>query len=212
MAQLYQRIWSGRIADERSAWKLLHLVDQIHEWGVTTFRRYVIRHLHAWHNFGRQVWADDASVLRFTLGKGFATCGMTVAFAAPVWAKSFGADFKASLLEKSTGLLTKICQEEQPGEPFFRCQIGRCGTENYPGYALFSPEEAIRHHAKVHHEVLSEDFISMVHKFHGMITMEVEKGFRASHSEAKRKRLLEEYENTKTSKRARRSMKESKDS
>jgi hypothetical protein len=52
----------------------------------------------------------------------------------------------------------------------------------------------------------------MVHKFYGMITMEVEKGFRASHSEAKRKRLLEEYENTKTSKRARRSMKESKDS
>ncbi|KAF1970805.1 hypothetical protein BU23DRAFT_368284, partial [Bimuria novae-zelandiae CBS 107.79] len=147
---LYQRIWSGRIANERSAWELLHLVDQIHEWGVTTFRRYVIRHLHAWHSFGRAVWAKDASVLRFTLGKDFATCGMTVAFKAPAWAESFGEDFKATLQEKSAKLLTKICIEEQPGEAFFRCQVGRCRTENYPGYALFSPEEAIRHYAKVH--------------------------------------------------------------
>lgn len=186
-------------------------MDQIHEWGVTTFRRYVIRHLHAWHSFGRAVWAHDASVLRFTLGKDFATCGMTIAFEAPGWVESFGADFKATLQQKSAKLLTKICIEEQPGEPFFRCQIGRCGTENYPGYALFSPEEAIRHHAKVHNGVISEDFVSKVHEFHRRITSSVEEEFIASHSEENMKRVLEEYANKEPSKRMRRSMKECKD-
>lgn len=162
-------------------------MDQIHEWGVTTFRRYVIRHLQAWHSFGRKVWAYDASILRFTLGKDFATCGMTVAFEAPGWAESFGADFKVALQEKSSELLTKICIEEQPGEPFFRCLVGRCGTENYPGYALFSPEDAIRHHAKVHHKAITENFISIVHEFHRKIKSSVEEEFMALHSEEKRK-------------------------
>jgi hypothetical protein len=180
-------------------------VDQIHEWGVTTFRRYVIRHLHAWHSFGRAVWANDASALRFTLGKDFATCGITRAFEAPAWAQSFGADFKATLQKKSAKLLTKICIEEQPGEAFFRCELGRCGTENYPGYALFSPEEAIRHYAKVHNTIITENFYSKVHEFHGKVVSSVEEEFKASHSEERRKRALEEFANQKSSKRMRRS-------
>jgi hypothetical protein len=187
-------------------------VDQIHEWGVTTFRRYVIRHLHAWHRFGRAVWAHDAGVLRFTLGKDFATCGMTIAFKAPGWADNFGVDFKATLQQKSAKLLTKICIEEQPGEPFFRCQVDRCGTENYPGYALFSPEEAIRHYANVHNKAITENFVSVIHEFHRKISSSVEEEFMAAHSKGERKRVLEEYANKKKSKRMRQSIKECKDS
>jgi len=157
--QLYQRVWSSRIADERSAWKLLYLVDQIHDWGVTTFRDYIIRHLKAWHRFGRVAWAYDANTLRFILGKDFATCGKIITFDTPDWAKNFGEDFKTELKQKSGKLLVKICIEEQPGEPYVRCAVGRCGTEHYPGYTIFSPEEHLRHHARVHNGIIDESVI-----------------------------------------------------
>ncbi|KFZ13080.1 hypothetical protein V501_03895 [Pseudogymnoascus sp. VKM F-4519 (FW-2642)] len=48
---IFQKIWSGRVINERSAWELLSLIDQIHEYAVTTFRKYVIEHLHRWHIF-----------------------------------------------------------------------------------------------------------------------------------------------------------------
>jgi hypothetical protein len=50
-AQIFQRIWSGRVTDERTAWELLTLVDQIHLWAVTEFRTFVIEHLRPWHIF-----------------------------------------------------------------------------------------------------------------------------------------------------------------
>ncbi|KAH7165369.1 hypothetical protein EDB81DRAFT_917353, partial [Dactylonectria macrodidyma] len=48
---VFQRVWSGRVVTERSAWELLSLVDQIHQWGVNQFRTFVTRHLKAWHEF-----------------------------------------------------------------------------------------------------------------------------------------------------------------
>jgi hypothetical protein len=62
--QVFQRIWSGRIVTKRKAWELLSLIDQIHSWGVTHHREYVIRHLKAWHEFGRICYAND---LRFLM-------------------------------------------------------------------------------------------------------------------------------------------------
>ncbi|KAF1959956.1 hypothetical protein CC80DRAFT_440179 [Byssothecium circinans] len=190
---LYQRVWSSRIADERSAWKLLYLVDQIHDWGVTTFRDYIIRHLKAWHRFGRVGWANDASTLRFVLGKDFATSGTLIIFDTPGWAKNFGADFKTALKQKSGKLLIKICIEEQPGEPCVRCVIGRCGTEHYPGYAIFSPEEHLRHFARVHNGTINESAISAFKEIHRRAALAVAERFKASHSEERKKRGLEEY-------------------
>lgn len=51
MLQIFQRIWSGRVIDERKAWELLCLIDQIHHYATTRFRDYVIQHLQTWHNF-----------------------------------------------------------------------------------------------------------------------------------------------------------------
>ncbi|KAI0399688.1 hypothetical protein F4802DRAFT_588444, partial [Xylaria palmicola] len=56
---LFQRIWSGRVITERCAWELLYLVDQIHEWGVTDFRDFVIRHLKPWHEFAKKCYVSD---------------------------------------------------------------------------------------------------------------------------------------------------------
>lgn len=132
---------------------------------------------------------------------------MTIAFKAPAWAENFGADFKATLQEKSAELLTKICIEEQPGEAFFRCVIGRCGTENHPGYALFSPEEAIRHYIKIHNEVMTDEFKSAIYGFYRKVSSRIKREFMASHSNEKKKEALEKYKNKLRSKRVERKKK-----
>ncbi|KAL5607182.1 hypothetical protein FOBRF1_007679 [Fusarium oxysporum] len=55
----FQRIWSGRVSTERRAWELLSLINQIHLWGVTVFRDFVIRHLKPWHEFGKRCYVND---------------------------------------------------------------------------------------------------------------------------------------------------------
>jgi hypothetical protein len=49
--QIFQRVWSAPVTDERAAWELLSLVDQIHLWATTEFRTFVTEHLKPWHKF-----------------------------------------------------------------------------------------------------------------------------------------------------------------
>jgi hypothetical protein len=56
---VFQRIWSARIVAERKAWELLSLIDQIHLWGVTDHREFVIRYLKPWHEFVEECYARD---------------------------------------------------------------------------------------------------------------------------------------------------------
>ena len=51
VVQVFQKIWSGRVINERTAWELLSLVDQIHLWAITEFRSFVLEHLRPWHKF-----------------------------------------------------------------------------------------------------------------------------------------------------------------
>lgn len=61
---LFQRVWSGRISTERKAWELLSIIDQIHEWGVTKHRDFVIRHLKPWHCLWRHTVVEDLRMAR----------------------------------------------------------------------------------------------------------------------------------------------------
>ncbi|KAK4041587.1 hypothetical protein C8A01DRAFT_45244 [Parachaetomium inaequale] len=56
---VFQRIWSARVVTEKKAWELLSLVDQIHLWGVTDHREFVIRHLKPWHRYAERCYARD---------------------------------------------------------------------------------------------------------------------------------------------------------
>lgn len=58
---VFQRIWSARVVTKHTAWELLSLVDQIHLWGVTHHREFVIRHLKPWHEFAEKCYARDVS-------------------------------------------------------------------------------------------------------------------------------------------------------
>ncbi|KAJ5413912.1 hypothetical protein N7509_000539 [Penicillium cosmopolitanum] len=65
---VFQRVWSGRVVTKRKAWELLSLVDQIHSWGVTEHRDFVIKHMEAWHAFGRMCYANEFEFLGQQLG------------------------------------------------------------------------------------------------------------------------------------------------
>ena len=54
LGQLFRKIWSGSIETQWGAWKLLSLIDQIHQWARTTFRDFVIKHLEAWHAYSNE--------------------------------------------------------------------------------------------------------------------------------------------------------------
>lgn len=56
---IFQRIWSARVVTERKAWELISLIDQIHLWGVTDHRDFVIQHLKPWHAFAEECYARD---------------------------------------------------------------------------------------------------------------------------------------------------------
>src|SRR6266536_5702417 len=57
--QVFQRIWSARVINERTAWELLSLVDQIHLWAITEFRTFVLEHLRPWHKFCEENYLLD---------------------------------------------------------------------------------------------------------------------------------------------------------
>jgi hypothetical protein len=138
------------------------LVDQIHEWGVTTFRDYVIRHLQSWHKYCHELWILDAIRMRAVLGKNSTTCGKVTSFGLPTWANGFGVDFKAEILQRSGELLIKKVLEVQAGEPSITCVMDKCGLH---GYSVFSPEDFLKHLFSVHKQEINENCRSVVHEF-----------------------------------------------
>ena len=46
-----KQIWEGDITNEKLAWQLHCLVDQIHDWAVKTFRPFILDHLNVWHTY-----------------------------------------------------------------------------------------------------------------------------------------------------------------
>jgi hypothetical protein len=57
--QVFQKIWSGRVINERTAWELLLLIEQIHLWAITEYRSFVLEHLRPWHKFCEENYLLD---------------------------------------------------------------------------------------------------------------------------------------------------------
>ncbi|KAI6365431.1 hypothetical protein MCOR25_005358 [Pyricularia grisea] len=61
-------IWNGKVTNERKAWELLSIVDQIHHWAITKHRDFVIRHVREWHEFCEECHRQDAIKLWLSSG------------------------------------------------------------------------------------------------------------------------------------------------
>ncbi|KJK63935.1 hypothetical protein P875_00064605 [Aspergillus parasiticus SU-1] len=149
---VFQRVWSGRVATKRKAWELLSLVDQIHSWGVTEHRDFVIQHLKAWHNFGRMCYANDSKFLgeqwRADPLKerceeyGEAMLPLPVAsLQLAGWVKNLTADAQDKLRHKAVFHFWEAYRRDaaanKDNEPMqWRCIHEGCGPAESPGYPL----------------------------------------------------------------------------
>ncbi|KAH6879556.1 hypothetical protein B0T10DRAFT_520192 [Thelonectria olida] len=163
---LFQRIWSGRVTTERRAWELLSLVDQIHLWGATDFRDFVIRHLKPWHEFGKKCYVNDVKFISPWTKTSVTedTHHFTAPDACvqlPEWTKHFQEEARLKLKDTAGFHLLqahiKYRSDNQPKSDRFpdmkRCTIDQCGAvAGDPGYPLASIEEVKTHLREVHGE------------------------------------------------------------
>ncbi|KAI5921306.1 hypothetical protein F4810DRAFT_375050 [Camillea tinctor] len=153
---VFQRIWSDRITTERKAWELLSFVDQIHLWGVTGHRDFVIQHLKEWHEFGRECYADDVHIMNQIPQVGKMVVGNTVqcmmpSFPLPKWTEYFTEEARDDFESRSLGHIYEAFltfwgdpMHEFPGE--LHCQLDGCR----PGVLLETPDEVVKHLREVH--------------------------------------------------------------
>lgn len=169
--QIFQRIWSGRVTTERRAWELLSLVDQIHLWGVTSFRDSVIRHLDAWHKFGRSCYAEDVGYMNSTpaAGKiiqdGQLHYKMTI-MPLPTWTESFSDDACENFETRAATHLQRAFSEVWGRIDSKFPQVQYCGVDACsPGTRLNSKEEAIAHFRDVHGQ--KEEELALLKRYWG---------------------------------------------
>lgn len=162
---MFQRIWSGPVTTERRAWELLSLIDQIHLWGVTDFRDFVITHLTPWHEFGQLCFANDVKYALSVPNTGLHYSGGQYSLQfpkscveLPKWTQHITGDAQLKRLKYKVSLhLYRACAAYGPGSQvqdhfpaMSRCDIDECGPRGGPGYPLRSLEEHIEHLCDVH--------------------------------------------------------------
>lgn len=150
---------------ERKAWELLSLVDQIHLWGVTDFRNFVIQHLKPWHDFRKNCNINDVNFMATNPSAGNVAVNGAVfckmpssCLVLPEWTKYVPEDTRLKLQKRVTFHMwqaynkyqrdVRAKSDEFPG--IMSCQIGECGPLGSPGYPLASIEEGALHLREVH--------------------------------------------------------------
>ena len=187
---LFQRVWSGRVTTERKAWQLLAAIDQIHEWGVTTHRDFVIRHLRPWHEFGRRCYFHDASTMHERVGDFYDSwapgkMNPVLNVDLPEWTHLLDSDEARRKLELAAAKHLREAYrryyrtkslDRQPRDRFprhmFACLLDGCGPA--PGYPMSSPEEAARHYSEYHGMRVTEEWRRLMHWVYNRVQAEEE--------------------------------------
>ncbi|KAF4429436.1 light induced alcohol dehydrogenase Bli-4 [Fusarium acutatum] len=156
----FQRIWSGRVSTERRAWELLSLIDQIHLWGVTVFRDFVIRHLKPWHEFAKRCYVNDIDFTTASSDKRIRIFDESVRYWFPrpcnelaEWTRHFPPETQLRFRDALGHFLfqanASYCPETRgKSDSFtslFNCIIGTCSKTHLVGYPLGSLEEVHAH-------------------------------------------------------------------
>ncbi|KAI1326130.1 hypothetical protein F5Y16DRAFT_422050 [Xylariaceae sp. FL0255] len=170
---VFQRVWSGRVANERYAWELLYLVDQIHKWGVTEFRDFVIRHLKPWHEYAKKCYVSDVDIITASLntssneqpviGPGI-RLKIPSQQTLPEWARWITEEHRNKLRIRAKTLLynaliaynPKTLQTKDSFRESFTCQLDGCG-DRMMGFPLAGEDECVTHLREIHHMTLSND-------------------------------------------------------
>lgn len=155
--QIFQRVWSRRVVNKTTARQLLVLIDQIHEWGVTTHRDFVIRHLKAGYRYCPQSYAHDRNdLLRNQKEKhGWKKRLLQPADWVESFAKKFGANNREIIMHRKAGsLLFRAADRLVQNEDWeWECHIARCGEGAFPGFPTLSLDDYIQHVEDFHDHI-----------------------------------------------------------
>lgn len=151
---------------ERTAWELLQIVDQIHIWGATDFRDFVIQHLRPWHEFGRRCYGNDIGYTHCHRHAGLVNVDGQVGWEIlkeclelPGWTRHVTEDTRSNMQAKLEGHMRNAFVEynaniRSGGDDFggrLYCIMDECRREGTLGYPLMGLREVLEH----------------VHEFHG---------------------------------------------
>jgi hypothetical protein len=155
--QIFQRVWSARVTNERAAWELLSLVNQIHLWAITEFRTFVTEHLKPWHKF-----CDDNYLLDWKSVydvepelKRMRTCSDGTDLLLPCWAKLLNdliqRKVQARVQKSLAEALEKHHHRKGKGrcetESGWHCGVGQCPTSQ----ETYTSEAFLGHLRDLHH-------------------------------------------------------------
>jgi hypothetical protein len=149
---------------EQKAWELLSIIDQIHMWGVTDFREFVIRHLKPWHEFCKKCYVFDVCSMEVCPEDGITSAHQKLQPTLPAWARHFSHDAQAKLRTRADELIWKYVLEYSTGtrdtEAIYHHIMGCLeeGCAPFPGYPISSPEEAVAHHIQFHGGTANDGF------------------------------------------------------
>lgn len=167
--QVFQRIWSARVTNERAAWELLSLIEQIHNWAITTFRTFVIEHLKPWHKFcDNNYLLDWKSVYDVKPElKQLRTCREGEDLLLPSWAQLLNEQMQRKLQERAKRSLEEAIEEDcsRKGikrhvyECRGRCSEGKCSgsQETYNIKAYLSHLRKVHRYSKEELDSIRED-------------------------------------------------------
>lgn len=170
--KVFQRIWSGSITYQRSAWELLSLVDQIHVWAKTDFRTFVIDHLRPWHKF-----CDDNYLLDWdsVYGSGQQQkrkrdCREDQDLPLLQWTNLVSEPHRQKIQDMAKRSLKKAIKEyrllkgerkaKQTKSLYIGCLRDECGIHQN---AYFTSSEAWLEHLKSFHNIPDEELLQLKH-------------------------------------------------
>jgi hypothetical protein len=154
--QVFQRVWSARVTNERAAWELLSLVDQIHLWAITDFRTFVTEHLKPWHKF-----CDDNYLLDWKSVynvkpelKQMRTLSAGTDLPLPSWVKLLKDPIQRKIQERAQNSLAEVlekCHRKGKGrceiESGWQCWVDQCSTSE----ETYTRKSFLDHLRDLHH-------------------------------------------------------------
>lgn len=182
IAQVFQRIWSGRVTNEKKAWELLSLLDQIHLWAITEFRTFIIDHLEPWHKFCDENYLLDWDSV-YDSGqqrKRKRTCDDRRDFPLPSWTNHLSATNRQKVKVRATKSLLKVQTEQRlrkgkstcQNENYIDCTVGECSGHQE---TRFGSEEAWLDHLRFDHGYPERDLVRIKLCLDQALTVEEEK-------------------------------------
>lgn len=156
LIQIFQRVWSARITNERAAWELLSLVDQIHLWAITDFRTFVTEHLKSWHSFCDENYLLDWKSVYDVKPelKQIRTCSEGPGFPLPSWVKLLNDPMQRRIQARAQKFLYEALEKNRQRKGKGRAEMisdWRCGdVQCFSSEQLYTSEAFLEHHQDTH--------------------------------------------------------------